>query len=515
MIATWWDNLRESCDMRMMVGAGTVVAWLLLLAVSPIFSTTPTLIAQGFSWRIIVIASATVVFIATFFASRAHRPNPGKPHSAWLIAGSATAFLGVLLHSFSENPAFDIVSAVFVAYGVAALCLGWAQPFSAIRLRKRVVASAAGTICGCFLYLAIVIVPQPFALFIGSCLPIVSIACLIVLQTKPAAEQSGDAPPPIRESLSSQEPLSISALSHLDSSPSLSHRSSNMHPFGRELSAAIFLYGMLFVLAGHVLPETESAWVSSVAPGVINVAAFLLIEIILTVYMVRRVHRENPVVAYRPATILVAVAFLLLPFSTAELSITCMAVAFAGFGSFMVFFWIVMGNICQKWHLSHLRVFTQGFLTLLIGIATGELIAWLLYLLRHPGFDYVATLSIVSLFLLVVMAWQMSDGSRFANETKEMGGQFFDPTENDMQENADGMPDLEHAAERYRLSPRESEVLALLLKGRSIPYICDELFIAKSTAQTHVRHIYAKMEITGGRQELIDRIEQGEKTSAS
>ncbi|MEG0375895.1 MAG: helix-turn-helix transcriptional regulator, partial [Raoultibacter sp.] len=54
---------------------------------------------------------------------------------------------------------------------------------------------------------------------------------------------------------------------------------------------------------------------------------------------------------------------------------------------------------------------------------------------------------------------------------------------------------------------REQEVLALLVKGRSIPYICDELFVAKSTAQTHVRHIYAKMEITGGRQELIDIVE--------
>ncbi|WP_367995860.1 helix-turn-helix transcriptional regulator [uncultured Adlercreutzia sp.] len=63
------------------------------------------------------------------------------------------------------------------------------------------------------------------------------------------------------------------------------------------------------------------------------------------------------------------------------------------------------------------------------------------------------------------------------------------------------------AAETYGLSPREVEVTALLLRGRSIPYICDELFIAKSTAQTHVRHIYAKMNITGGRQELIDRIE--------
>lgn len=71
------------------------------------------------------------------------------------------------------------------------------------------------------------------------------------------------------------------------------------------------------------------------------------------------------------------------------------------------------------------------------------------------------------------------------------------------------MANLEQAARDYGLSPREVDVLTLLLRGRSIPYICDELFIAKSTAQTHVRHIYAKMGVTGGRQELIDRIEHG------
>ena len=63
------------------------------------------------------------------------------------------------------------------------------------------------------------------------------------------------------------------------------------------------------------------------------------------------------------------------------------------------------------------------------------------------------------------------------------------------------------------LTNRESEVLVLLARGRSVPYICDELFIAKSTAQTHVRHIYAKMDITGGRQELLDRLETGITTN--
>lgn len=505
MIAVWWDNLRESCDMRMMAGTSAAVCWLLLLAISPVFSTAPTLIAQGLSWRIVAVFCSVVLFVISLVLGAKGENPEGKALSSGVAFTGATAFLGVLLHRFTESAAIDFLAAVFVACGVAGLCLGWAQPFSMIRLRKRVVASAAGAICGCILYFAIVAIPQPFALFVGACLPIASAACWLVLRASAAPD---DAESETGFHLQSADRIARDG-SGADPAQGIEMRRAVLHPFGRELSAAIALYGMLFVLAGHVLPETESMWVLSVVPGVVNVAAFLIIEIALTLYMVKRIHRENPVVAYRPATILAAIAFLLLPFSSSELSLACMAIAFAGFGSFMVFFWIVMGNISQKWRLPYLRVYAQGFLTLLAGIAAGELVAWLLVLIRQPGFDYVATLSIVSLFLLVAMAWQMSDGSRFANETKEMGGQFFEPNASMRDEDdSSGSPDLDRVAERYRLSPREVEVLALLLKGRSIPYICDELFIAKSTAQTHVRHIYSKMEITGGRQELIDRIEQ-------
>ena len=137
------------------------------------------------------------------------------------------------------------------------------------------------------------------------------------------------------------------------------------------------------------------------------------------------------------------------------------------------------------------------------GLMLGEATVSLIHFYQKAGFAYIATLSIVALFLLVIMMWQMSDGSLMANETEEMGGEFFEHAS----ETARPKPNLSFAIDKYSLSPRESEVLELLLKGRSIPYICDELFVAKSTVQTHVRHIYAKMEITGGRQELIDRIE--------
>lgn len=60
---------------------------------------------------------------------------------------------------------------------------------------------------------------------------------------------------------------------------------------------------------------------------------------------------------------------------------------------------------------------------------------------------------------------------------------------------------------RCRLTPREREVLALLARGRSLPYIQEELCIAVGTAQAHVRHIYAKLEVHS-RQELIDAVER-------
>ena len=58
-------------------------------------------------------------------------------------------------------------------------------------------------------------------------------------------------------------------------------------------------------------------------------------------------------------------------------------------------------------------------------------------------------------------------------------------------------------ADRYRLSPREAEVLILLAQGRSYSFIQDELNMASSTVKTHVSHIYAKFDVPG-RQELLD-----------
>ena len=47
-------------------------------------------------------------------------------------------------------------------------------------------------------------------------------------------------------------------------------------------------------------------------------------------------------------------------------------------------------------------------------------------------------------------------------------------------------------ANRFRLTPRECEVLELLVKGRTANYIAETLIISSTTAKTHIKHIYQK-----------------------
>lgn len=61
-------------------------------------------------------------------------------------------------------------------------------------------------------------------------------------------------------------------------------------------------------------------------------------------------------------------------------------------------------------------------------------------------------------------------------------------------------------AEEYGLTARESEVLPLILRGRTLARMQEELHISQGTASTHTRHIYQKLGVHN-RQALLDMVD--------
>ena len=116
------------------------------------------------------------------------------------------------------------------------------------------------------------------------------------------------------------------------------------------------------------------------------------------------------------------------------------------------------------------------------------------------------TTAVLGLFLLALVLWAVAKGDLFANEPGDAANVFkLEPPTPAALAHEDEAA-LAAFAQRYGISKREQDVVRLLSKGRNVPFICDELFIAKSTVQTHIKHIYAKTGATN-RQELLDVIE--------
>lgn len=61
---------------------------------------------------------------------------------------------------------------------------------------------------------------------------------------------------------------------------------------------------------------------------------------------------------------------------------------------------------------------------------------------------------------------------------------------------------------KYNLTPREIEVLKLLIKGYSVKYIAAELFISYDTCKSHLKNIYTKLHVNCGKEAIAKVLEE-------
>lgn len=383
--------------------------------------------------------------------------------------------------------------------------------------RGRVGVTATAAIVGSAVYLLLVPLPGALALALGAILPIAAAGVLQQAMLAPASGDGEVAEGAAGESAGEGAALApgtvpaeaAEAAARAEGADSGSARLTGLL-YERAFAITIVGFGLLLSLVSRGLAPI--VLVQQLPTGPLFVGAFLATEIVVTVYMIRVAHREDPNVAFRPTGLLVAIGFLALPLAGPGLAPLSMALSFAGIGAFLVYYWIVMGNISQRFSWPPSRVYAQGLCLLLLGAALGEGVAALLALLAADEPQRVAFIAIVALFALAFTFWLKVEGAVFANEPVDAAELAIAAAPE-----AEGAEERDRArkrtmavdgvAARYGISAREGQIIELLLRGRNVPYICDELFIAKSTVETHVKHIYAKLGISS-RQQLIDLVER-------
>ena len=207
--------------------------------------------------------------------------------------------------------------------------------------------------------------------------------------------------------------------------------------------------------------------------------------------------------AYKPAAILMTLGFFIIGFPADWCLVVGKTLVSAGFAVFFVYYVPVIGNHVWKFKGDAMLTSIYALLLLFIGLSAGLVMA-VVFWVFFP--DARLFSSLLSLALICFVLWIVVEGRYFANEPDKAENVFeFNPPAvqplSDSEETR-----LEEFAKNYGISKRELDVVRLLAKGRNVPFICDELFIAKSTVQTHIKNIYAKTGVSS-RQELLDILE--------
>lgn len=176
---------------------------------------------------------------------------------------------------------------------------------------------------------------------------------------------------------------------------------------------------------------------------------------------------------------------------------------YAGSECFDALMWFVLASIGARNKVNALAVFAWGRAASSAGLLCGVTVGHAVNATPDP-----LTVSVgiaVVLFLFVAMNFTVL--KPFGFQATIDGVQSVEPV---AAEASVGLPEKSAAvAARYRLTPRETELLELLAHGRNGPFIQERLVLSRNTVKTHVANIYGKLGVHS-QQELIDLVEEAD-----
>lgn len=307
-----------------------------------------------------------------------------------------------------------------------------------------------------------------------------------------------------------------------------------------------FALGVLRTVASNiVLPAADLTMLL-----VMGAAACLGMFIIIATIFISK-NEGHWDLLFRALLPFIALGAIALPFLGSPGSLLECLALIAGYVCFEALMWIFFADLAQEFRLSPIFVFGTGRGTLALASLFGTVFAMTpVGDIHHmgAGIDYGSAALLVLFALIVGYALSprqrevkaivvapiegvnvdqgteklkkhiaaLDERDAAATAAKEPAPVTEEPeqTPQDAEEGrrAKGRfhSQCEAIADRYLLSRRETEVMFLLAKGHNAAFIQDQLCISKSTAKTHINHIYRKLDIHT-QQELLSMVEAAKR----
>lgn len=286
---------------------------------------------------------------------------------------------------------------------------------------------------------------------------------------------------------------------------------SSFLPFSSLVYVSIFLFnaacGYAFGSQGQAMPQAAT------------LLSFIPVVAVFFVVVAARA-RLSADALYRASALLVFAGFLLVPLSYNGLDgpagfHTSSMLLYAGSDCFSVLTYYLIAAVGSRNPTGALSTSAFAFAASWLGIGCGALLVQGIEGLGAFDGGTLLWSSAVVTFLFMAYNFMAMKGFSFEDAIQGVRPAHA-AAASTLADEAEG-PDssrLEEACdnviERFGLTPREGDVLRLLARGRTSPVIQEKLFLSHNTVKTHVRHIYAKMDIHS-QQELIDIVEAGEE----
>lgn len=462
---TYLKDMSECIDARLLGASASFGSYALgVAALAPI----P---APDDAGRVLASVPPLAALIGLALCFALSRRKHDFPQRVWLWAASGALAVCALTLFVAQDSTIKSVSSSLAWLSLSFCLSALVQRFASLPLRRRIAMSATSVICSLVGLIALALLGTPVSFAVMAALPLAATACL---------------------------PQSSELTGYITA-----EKAEGFNPvcFSPSFLATVLAYSTIATISGSVTASNMQHVDLPVCSSALSIACIIL----LSLHKGRKGFVEDSNSAYKPAPLLIAIGLLLIASSLDPLVLWGAAFATAGFSVFFVYYWIVIGNHIQKLSWSGIQAAAWSLGPLFVGIFAGRLLSDFLTTTTENPFQSTA---IIGLFLLSIVLWIVTKGDLFANEPDDDGSNVFklEPPKTASLAHEDETA-LEAFAQRYGISKREQDVVRLLSKGRNVPFICDELFIAKSTVQTHIKHIYAKTGATN-RQELLDVIEE-------